>query len=169
MKGGGLIPHWITQDSQPTIPTLRDWNKMKEIIDLDNRFDDLIEREEAEREIIGKDGRTAKESNFNLGIQKEWDITKPATEQAKKMEGAYVGFQPKPAVEIILVVSKGKTLTWLDDCRIPYQSDSDVECILVGHVGKPIAGNTYHYSQQEIKTVRTDYTPNQKGRFLLIC
>ena len=50
------------------------------------------------------------------------------TEEAKKMEGAYVGFQPKPAVEIILVVSKGKTLTWLDDCRIPYQSEDDKAC-----------------------------------------
>ena len=38
-------------------------------------------------------------------------------------DGSYVGFQPKPAVEVILVVSKGKTLTWLDDCRIPYQSE----------------------------------------------
>ena len=43
----------------------------------------------------------------------------------RRCEGAYVGFQPKPAVEIILVVSKGKTLTWLDDVRIPYQSDDD--------------------------------------------
>ena len=57
--------------------------------------------------------------------QHEIDFTKPATEEAKKMEGAYVGFQPKPAVEVILVVSKGKTLTWLDDCRIPYQSEDD--------------------------------------------
>jgi len=59
------------------------------------------------------------------GFNGDPDITKPATEEAKKMEGAYIGFQPKPAVEVILVVSKGKTLTWLDDCRIPYQSDSD--------------------------------------------
>jgi site-specific DNA-methyltransferase (adenine-specific) len=73
-------------------------------------------------------------------MQQEYDITKPATEQAKKLEGAYAGFQPKPAVEIILVVMKplsektfvdqalanGKGVTWLDDCRIPYQSEDDL-------------------------------------------
>ena len=40
-------------------------------------------------------------------------------------DGSYVGFQPKPAVEVILVVSKGKTISWLDDVRIPYQSEQD--------------------------------------------
>jgi site-specific DNA-methyltransferase (adenine-specific) len=49
------------------------------------------------------------------------------------MEGAYCGFQPKPAVEVIIVAMKrvdqksftgqamtnGKGVTWLDDCRIP--------------------------------------------------
>ncbi len=58
-------------------------------------------------------------------ISKLIDKRNGAIREVKKMEGAYVGFQPKPAVEIILVVSKGKTLTWLDDCRIPYQSEDD--------------------------------------------
>jgi len=40
-------------------------------------------------------------------------------------DGSFTGAQFKPAVEVILVVSKGKTLTWLDDCRIPYQSEDD--------------------------------------------
>jgi site-specific DNA-methyltransferase (adenine-specific) len=61
-------------------------------------------------------------------------ITKPRSEQAKKFDGSYAGFQPKPAAEVILVVMKpiaeksftdqalanGKAITWLDDCRIPY-------------------------------------------------
>jgi DNA modification methylase len=56
----------------------------------------------------------------------------------KELKGAYGGFQPKPAVEVIIVVQKpntqptqvgqaldnGKGVTWLDDCRIPY-SDGD--------------------------------------------
>ena len=59
-------------------------------------------------------------------------------ELATEFEGAYAGFQPKPAVEVILMAMKpltassytsqaidnGKGLTWLDDCRIPY-SNSD--------------------------------------------
>ena len=57
--------------------------------------------------------------------------TKPATKEAEKFEGAY-SFQPKPAVEIIIVVRKpmseltyadqaltnGKGCVWFDDCRI---------------------------------------------------
>lgn len=62
-------------------------------------------------------------------------ITLPATEKAKELDGAYAGFQPKPAVEVIIVAMKplkektfteqaeanGKGITWLDDCRIPNQ------------------------------------------------
>jgi site-specific DNA-methyltransferase (adenine-specific) len=60
--------------------------------------------------------------------------TIPATPEARQLDGAYAGFQPKPAVEIILVVMKpckeknytkqaladGKGITWLDNCRISY-------------------------------------------------
>ena len=68
-------------------------------------------------------------------------ITLPATEKAKELDGAYAGFQPKPAVEVIIVAMKplqentfteqaesnGKGITWLDDCRIPY-ADADDQC-----------------------------------------
>ena len=66
-------------------------------------------------------------------------ITQPATEMAEILEGAYAGFQPKPAVEAIIVAMKpgaertytdqakanGKGITWLDDCRIPYADTGD--------------------------------------------
>ena len=58
------------------------------------------------------------------------ELTEP---QAKALDGSYAGFQPKPAVEVILVAMKplsektyvdqamtnGKGVTWLDDCRVP--------------------------------------------------
>ena len=64
-------------------------------------------------------------------------ITEPATEKARRLDGSYAGFQPKPAVEVIIVamkpldekgytdqaLSNGKGLTWLDDCRIPYKNE----------------------------------------------
>jgi site-specific DNA-methyltransferase (adenine-specific) len=67
------------------------------------------------------------------------EITAPATDDAKRLDGSYGGFQPKPAVEVIIVVMKplsagsyinqalenGKGVTWLDDCRIPYASDGE--------------------------------------------
>lgn len=99
------------------------------------------------RDVIGKrmTGRgltRADKRNADLGFEGGWaeiDITTPATPQAKALDGSYAGFQPKPAVEIIMVVMKpltestyvdqalanGKGITWLDDGRIPYQSDSD--------------------------------------------
>jgi len=64
-------------------------------------------------------------------------VTKPETKEAKKFEGSYGGFQPKPALENIIVVQKpmsektyveqvlknGKGITWFDDCRIPINRD----------------------------------------------
>lgn len=66
-------------------------------------------------------------------------ITQPETELAKTFAGAYAGFQPKPAVEVIIVAMKpgtertytdqakanGKGITWLDDCRVPYADTGD--------------------------------------------
>ena len=59
-------------------------------------------------------------------------------DESKYLEKAYGGFQPKPAVEVIIVAMKplnhktyveqaldnSKGVTWLDDCRIP-DEDSD--------------------------------------------
>ena len=72
------------------------------------------------------------------GNYTDLEVTEPETEQAKELEGAYAGFQPKPAVEVILVVMKplaeksyteqalanGKGCTWMDDCRIPYAAEN---------------------------------------------
>jgi DNA modification methylase len=58
------------------------------------------------------------------------------TSGTSPLEGSYGGFQPKPAVEVIIVAMKplsektfvdqalknGKGITWLDDCRIPTTS-----------------------------------------------
>ncbi len=67
---------------------------------------------------------------FGYGVE---DITIPSTPQAKALDGSYGGFQPKPAVEVIIVCMKPlsektfvdqalknrKGITWLDDCRVP--------------------------------------------------
>lgn len=68
-------------------------------------------------------------------------ITLPATEKAKELDGSYAGFQPKPAVEVIIVAMKPlkektfteqaesnkKGVTWLDDCRIPNQDNENAD------------------------------------------
>lgn len=97
----------------------------------------------AEREIkgfaepLGREGRKAPQGqglptlNSN-GYDNLQPITAPATPEAKALDGSYGGFQPKPAVEVVIVAMKplsektyvdqalknGKGITWLDDCRI---------------------------------------------------
>ena len=60
---------------------------------------------------------------------------KANTNKAKELYGSYAGFQPKPAVEVVIVAMKpldkkgyleqvldnGKGVTWFDDCRIPFE------------------------------------------------
>ena len=93
------------------------------------------------RDVVGKGkGHTGEQVRNHLGVHDddnyEWrgdyNITIPKTSQAKLLEGSYAGFQPKPAVEVIIVAMKplsentyveqalknGKGITWLDDCRI---------------------------------------------------
>ena len=66
---------------------------------------------------------------------KKLDITTPTSDKAKELDGSYGGFQPKPAVEVVIVAMKpldkkgyleqaldnGKGVTWFDDCRIPFE------------------------------------------------
>jgi site-specific DNA-methyltransferase (adenine-specific) len=64
-------------------------------------------------------------------------LNKRFNSEAKKYEGSYAGFQPKPAVEVIIVamkprdektymnqvLSNGKGVTWFDDCKIPFDGE----------------------------------------------
>lgn len=67
----------------------------------------------AEREVIGvrtdgmKDGAMSAERGWNDNkMGKEIPITEPSTDLAKKYEGSKLGFQPKPAVEHIIIGMK---------------------------------------------------------------
>ena len=130
---------WEGRLSGIQLPTKHYYLQLKQILDLDNRFDELIEREEAEREIIGQQTKARSEGQKSalptLGRKTEYidiNITKSATDKAKELDGSYAGFQPKPAVEVILIVMKplsektyvdqalknGKGITWLDNCKL---------------------------------------------------
>jgi site-specific DNA-methyltransferase (adenine-specific) len=97
-----------------------------------------------EREVVGRNPNSREKCDktntiYESGTVGKTDyITKPTSEQAKKLDGSYAGFQPKPAVEVIIVCMKpieekgytdqalanGKGVSWFDDCRIP-TGDSD--------------------------------------------
>lgn len=105
----------------------------------------------AEREVIaevepfGREGRSGKgKAKFEVDgweTDTKVKVTAPATPQAKALDGSYAGFQPKPAVEVVIIAMKplsektyvdqalknGKGITWLDDVRIPYQDQADID------------------------------------------
>jgi site-specific DNA-methyltransferase (adenine-specific) len=65
----------------------------------------------AEREVVGKNEnhRNTESDVIPLGFQggrSNGDITAPSTDLAKKYEGSKLGFQPKPAVEHIIIGMK---------------------------------------------------------------
>jgi len=104
----------------------------------------------AEREVVGK--YKTPEGGQELSTYNNWkdgenqerrtpDITEPKSDEAKKLDGSYAGYQPKPAIEVVIVAMKPleqkgyldqaldnqKGITWLDDCRIPFGGMSDEE------------------------------------------
>jgi len=98
-----------------------------------------IDKKECREQVKGKLGRKPTKEEFKKAWKEFRKDENPETEQAKHFDGSYGGFQPKPAVEVIIVAMKpmsektyigqalnnGKGITWLDDCRIPYKSDRE--------------------------------------------
>jgi len=186
LTGGGTASSLMGNKRFNELPTVEIYNKLKSMIDLDNRFDELIEREEAEREVIGKQYNIANKNNDNTG-RYGWntegqerkdsiDITLSATPQAKALDGSYGGFQPKPAVEVIIVAMKplsektfvdqalknGKGITWLDNCRVPYESEKAADATL--RANTPNAGSAFGGGLYAPDGEVRDYDPS-KGRF----
>ena len=112
----------------------------------------------------------------------EADSNIPVSEEAKRLDGSYSGFQPKPAVEVIIVAMKplsektyvdqalknGKGITWLDDGRIPYQSDHDFKKRKRGTLKSPPFGRNGIYDMMSKETqgiIDTDQYLNESGRF----
>lgn len=108
----------------------------------------------------------------------------PATPQAKSLDGSYGGFQPKPAIEVILVamnplseksyvdqaLKNRKGITWLDDGRIPYPivngkeelpSDAWYSKETGGIYRKEFEQNSLYHTQK----VGKQWKDNLKGRF----
>lgn len=109
--------------------------------------------------------------------------TTPGTDQAKALDGSYTGFQPKPAVEVVIVAMKPlsektyvdqalknrKGITWLDDCRLPTDEEMKSQTMPdlrdVGQQSKEKIGIDKLSFNQGITAKRLEYTPNTAGRF----
>ena len=114
-NGGGFASSIMGEKENIILPTKENYLKLKEILDLDNRYDELINTSEAEREIIGtkksggasawingmnnKENEEQKYTGFS-----EWEITAPSTDLAKQWQGW--GTALKPSFEPIIVARK---------------------------------------------------------------
>lgn len=149
-----MVDHWAARDtdSQPAVPKWDQWMKLKELLDIDDpAMEAMVWRQDgregqpgeawAEREVVGQ-GQCGDPAAWYAGGESasmSYDITAPATDAALALDGSYAGFQPKPAVEVVIVAMKplskktyveqaldnGHGVTWLDGCRIPCASAGD--------------------------------------------
>lgn len=110
--GGGFASSLMGEKEILILPTKENYNKLKKILDLDNRYDEMVEIYEAEREVIGKKQKleSYKYKNNNVyqtnGNKEKitLDITAPSTDLAKKWQGW--GTALKPSFEPIIVARK---------------------------------------------------------------
>lgn len=109
------------------------------------------------------------ENHFAKPVQ--YETGEPITQDAKALDGSYGGFQPKPAVEVVIVALKplsertyvdqalknGKGITWLDDVRSPFQDAQDAQDAFIARPGA-IFDNAKH---PELRNQQIDL----RGRF----
>jgi DNA modification methylase len=128
-------------------------------------------REEVEDPQSAKRNKTKSDREV-YGDYKDTDYK--VTKGSSELEGSYGGFQPKPAVEVVLVAMKpieekgllaqaqknGKAVSWFDDCRIPFDEGDTPQggygAMDIG-IGKP--GETQDYRSKDYK----NYVKKQKS------
>lgn len=141
-----------------------------------------------ERKVVGQNPNDRESRDNHLsdyGLQGgvgNGQITAPASPLAKELDGAYAGFSPKPAVEVILVVMKpkteksyldqamkdGKGVTWLDSGRIPYPTGDNSFEKGVQRAVTPradIRGGGFHAGEWAEKTHIVSSGMSPQGRF----
>jgi len=147
--------HYLRLD-QPYLPTKVFWEKLKPhiTVEIPNWVDKLIERVEAKREVIEKKRVQRNSSSWDdccgmLSVgEQNFDITAPATSEAKKWEGW--GTALKPAHEPIVMARKplseksvaDNVLEWgtgginIDDSRIATDETLSIGSGKVGYLYK---------------------------------
>jgi len=112
-KTGGLTGCVANWELGYNLPTSEQWEIIKKILDLNNQFDYIIERSEAEREKIGEGSNPISWGNTSLihegGFKSDYDITEAALDDAKKWDGWKSQTGLKPAAECILMVNKPRS------------------------------------------------------------
>ena len=160
------------------------WGKWREVIGkrTDGRYAYSFQKENAPFVVMNKEKGIIANTE-SIGVE-----TNPHTPEAQALNGSYAGMQLKPARELIIVSQKpiaGKTYldqallylkepdhnqlggTWLDDGRIPYQSNKDKE--IANSLGKSFSEKSYDTGCYHFNVgnsfVRNEYKADFKGRF----
>lgn len=113
-ENGTMASHFFAQSyaGQPAIPTAEMWQVIRPLVsEVPDWIDELIQRTEAEREVIGQKTGTKSVDGAGHGIipggiteAVSLDITAPSTPEAQQWEGW--GTALKPAFEPIVVARK---------------------------------------------------------------
>jgi DNA modification methylase len=102
------VSWWEGRAAGVQLPSKEAYNRLKPILEMDNRFDSLIDWAEAEREVIGKKDWSNSTKHFVPGQDHtqrvNLDITAPSTPEAQQWQGW--GTALKPALEPIVVARK---------------------------------------------------------------
>ena len=103
-----IAQHYVSAGQQPAIPTSAIWSVVRPLCgDVPGWVDQLVERHEAEREVVGEKASTALAVAPGQNTdrpQVNLDITRPATDAAKQWDGW--GTALKPAWEPIVLARK---------------------------------------------------------------
>ncbi len=186
-----MIYHWAANDSdsQPALPTWKQWSELKTLLKFGDEMDDTVfalnKRKGVfgdafyQREITGQ--HESKDAggfgDYRLkGINQ--DITEPHSDLAKKWEGWKSQTGLKPAVEMVLMVNKPRSestivdnvLRWgtgainVDACRIPFQNEEDINEVKAKANLKQSNPSSVYKSNVGVDRYLLPFV-NQKGRF----
>jgi len=161
-------------------PTEEKWVKIKQVMNLSNKWDKLIKRYDKERGFIEPTGNLHQaDKTKSIKFSGKQLSNKPYSKKAKELSGSFGGFQPKPAVEIIIVAMKPlseKTyvdqalknkhgITWLGQCRVPYNSKKDIIPQIRENKRKVNAGKMYRGNSLLKSKTEATIGGSKKGRF----
>jgi predicted RNA methylase len=112
LTGTKMGSHYLTAASQPAIPTPALWSAIRPALDVDVPawIDELVERHEAERQVVGKaTGKIVPDPERGPrhtigGHERTFDVTVAATEEARRWEGW--GTALKPSHEPIVMARR---------------------------------------------------------------
>ena len=107
-EDSGVISHWVA-NSQPDIPTSKDWWKLREILHLPEKFDHLFVELERTEIGIGRSGigTAFGDGEWARGESEEYAVSTANHNLARAWAGHRYGLQAlKPALEPIIVFQK---------------------------------------------------------------